>query len=105
MLRFAPATFAVAYSISYALMFAMDWPLFVYYPQNGDFAWGRAGVGLAGPAMHWYGFMASAGLVSTLLAFLIPDRIVMRIFRLPLIVFPTATLLVCVYLLRALLFR
>jgi hypothetical protein len=100
-LRFSPIIFMVAFCCVYALVFWMNKPLFLYYPQSGMLHWGPTPMKPAvGPAMAWYGLMADAGIVSVVLAVLIPNRLVDGALRNYLWLFPCAAMLVCVYLLR-----
>jgi hypothetical protein len=78
----------------------MDWPLFRYYPLHGDISWGRQALQGIGPAMAWYGLMANAGIVATLLAICIPDRAVDKLLRNYLWLFPVGAMLACIFLLR-----
>jgi hypothetical protein len=98
-LRFAPVVFMIAYCCAYALTFALDWPLFRYYPLHGNFTWGWHTLGASGPAMVWYGLVASAGTVAALLAVCIRDSGAERLRGYSWL-FPAATLLVCCFLLR-----
>jgi len=99
---FAPATFMIAFCIAYGTVFATDFPLFRYYPLHGDFNWGSPVLKGVGPAMTWYGLMANAAMGATLAAVLVPDRAVERLFRNYLWLFPVATMLLCLFLLRKL---
>jgi hypothetical protein len=110
--RFAPAVFMVAFCFAYACVFAMNWPLFSYYPLHGQFTWGHhvlqgvpagdvtAAAAPVGPAMAWYGLMASAGIAAALVALIVPDRAIDRVLRNYLWLFPCAAMLTCVFLLR-----
>ncbi len=98
--RFAPATFLVAFCCAYGLVFAMDWPLFRYYPLHGNFNWGAGTLKHAGPAMAWYGLMSSAGAVALLAALIVPDRVVYSALRNYLWVFPCGAMLTSLFLLR-----
>jgi len=99
--RFAPITFMVVFCCVYALAFWTNKPLFMYYPQHGDFHWGPIPMKHPiGPAMVWYGLMADAGIIATVLAFFVPDRFLDRILQNYLWLFPCGAMLVCVYLLR-----
>jgi len=101
---FAPGSFMVFFCCAYGLVFAMNWPLFTYYPLHGNFFWGpRAHTGL-GPVMVWYGLMSSAGLVALLAALLIPEKVSERALRNYIWLFPLGAMLVCIFLLRQLLF-
>ena len=98
--RFAPAVFMVAFCFAYACVFAMNWPLFSYYPLHGQFTWGHHALQGMGPAMAWYGLMASAGIAAALVALIVPDRAIDRVLRNYLWLFPCAAMLTCVFLLR-----
>jgi hypothetical protein len=99
-LQFGPLVFAAAFSLTYAVVFFFDLPLFQYFPQEGLFSWGPAIIPNVGPGMAWYGLMTDAALVALPLSFLIPDRFLDKIFRNYYWVFPCAAMLVCLYLLR-----
>jgi hypothetical protein len=103
-LRFSPVIFIVAFSCAYGAVFALNKPLFFYYPLHGDFSWGSKVTTGIGPAMAWYGLMASAGIIALLVSICIPDRAAERVVRGYLWVFPCAAMLTCVFLLRHLLF-
>lgn len=59
--------FTVGFCLAYPVVFARDWPLFLYYPQVQRFHWGSAAQDI-GPAMHWYGLVATSALVGLILA-------------------------------------
>jgi hypothetical protein len=99
-LPFAPAVFMSAFCCAYALLFAMDWPLFRYYPLHGDFTWGRQMLKGVGPAMAWYGLTAGAGAIALFLAICVGDRVVATPLRNYLWLFPCAAMLTCIFLLR-----
>ncbi len=98
--RFAPMAFTVVFCAAYGVIFAMDWPLFLYYPLHGDLVWGHETLQGAGPGMAWYGLLASAGLIALPAAVILPDRMVDRVLRDYVWLFPVAAMLVCIYLLR-----
>jgi hypothetical protein len=67
--------FAVAFAIAYVISVLNNYALFTYHPAIGEFG---AGVqkGRDGPAMYWYGWMATSGIVASLagaLAALLPE--------------------------------
>jgi hypothetical protein len=103
-IRFAPGSFVVAYCCVYVFCFANDWPMFRYYPLHGDFTWGKQVLKGVGPAMAWYGLMANAAVAAIVVAVLLPQRAVDRLFRNFLWLFPVAAMLVSVFLLRRFLF-
>ena len=63
MSRAFPIVFAVVYAITYALAVYKNYALFTYHPALNEF-----GIGVEkpkdGPAMYWYGWMATSGLVA-----------------------------------------
>lgn len=99
-LRFSPAVFLASFCCAYIVVFANDWPLFRYYPLNGTLNWGVGSLQGAGPAMAWYGLLASASFIATVLAVLIPGTAMDRTLRNRLWLFPLATMLACAFLLR-----
>lgn len=98
--RFAPLTFSVAFCCAYVAVFALNLPLFSYYPLHGQFAWGRGVLHSVGPAMAWYGLMTSATLIAGLVALCVPDRSIERVLRGYLGVFPVVAMASCAWLLR-----
>jgi len=98
--RFSAATFTAVFCVAYIVVFALDLPLFRYWPLNGDWTWGRATLQDAGPAMAWYGLMANAGIVALVAAFVVPDRFATRLLGNRLWLFPMAAMAACVFLLR-----
>ena len=99
-MKFSPVTFSLVFALAYAAAFWFNQPLFLYYPLHGDFTWGAAVKPNAGPAMAWYGLMADSFIAASVLALIIPDRVVDRLFRNYLWLFPCAAMLICLYLLR-----
>jgi hypothetical protein len=100
-LRFSPITFMVVFCCAYALVFWLNKPLFLYYPQIGVLHWGPTRLnGAVGPLMAWYGLMADAAIAAIIPAFLIPNHFLDRILRNYFWVFPCGAMLVCLYLLR-----
>jgi|HigsolmetaAR202D_1030399.scaffolds.fasta_scaffold79593_1 hypothetical protein len=99
--RISPVVFALVYCIVYAVVLAFDWPLFNYYPQVGEFTWGwTPKLEGAGPAMTWYGLMATAGAVALLAALILRDKVVAAALRNWLWLFPLGAMLACVYFMR-----
>jgi len=99
-LRFGRTSFMIAFCCTYAIVFALNSPLFLYYPLHGDFNWGGKVLKGAGPAMAWYGLMAKAAIVAVVPAICVADRVTGRLFRNYLWVFPVASMVTCIYLLR-----
>lgn len=103
--RFAATPFLIGYCCAYAVVFAMNWPLFVYFPLVGEWHWGAAeGLSGKGPGMAWYGLIASAAIAGGILAAVTPPSLSERLTRNYLWVFPVGCMLVSVFLLRQLLF-
>ena len=107
--RFAFA-FGAAFAVLYVLAVAKKLSLFTVYPSLGLVVWGAhysrdvvdPALGFLAPAMHWYGWAATAALgalVVGLLAAAIPERWTRRIWLgwVPWVV-PTLAMLGCVYL-------
>jgi hypothetical protein len=80
-------TFAVVYGISFTLLYTLGeilgWPLFTFHPATNrfDLGWapGRSG---EGPAMYWYGWVASCLVFSPILAWLatmLPEHIIKKV--------------------------
>ena len=67
MKAFSRPGFTVGSCLAYPVVFAADWPLFVYFPQVQRFHWGAAAQG-TGPGMHWYGLVATSALVGLVVA-------------------------------------
>jgi len=74
--------FAVVYAVTYALAVWKNYALFTYHPALYEF-----GIGVQkakdGPAMYWYGWMATAaiaGSLAGLLACLVPARASRRLW-------------------------
>jgi hypothetical protein len=74
--------FAVAYPIVYVVSVLNNYALFTYHPAIGEFG---AGVqkGKDGPAMYWYGWLATSGIVASLAgaaAALLPESATRRLW-------------------------
>lgn len=75
-------TFAAAATIIYFLAVQQNWALFTYHPALGTFE-ALAAPAKAGPAMYWYGWMATAALGGGAIAALVsalPDAVTRRIW-------------------------
>ncbi|MGE3643907.1 MAG: hypothetical protein AB7F96_08635 [Beijerinckiaceae bacterium] len=56
--------FAVFFAIFYTISVEMNWALVTYHPRPGE--WGMwAQEARQGPAMYWYGWIATAGVAAT----------------------------------------
>ena len=69
--------FSLLFGAMYILSFYMEWALFRYYPETAQFRW-RNDASL-GPAILWYGWMATAFLISAVPALLVPKSLGSRI--------------------------
>jgi hypothetical protein len=75
-------TFAITYSIAFALLYTiyerLNWPLFTYQPAVGQlYFWWHRPLSGEGPPMYWYDWISLAvpsALVVGLIATLIPDQ-------------------------------
>jgi hypothetical protein len=83
--RFAAfsVVFGIAVSILYVVSDMAKLPLFTYHPGTDSFDWGWAPARKdEGPAMYWYGWLATSAIGATLLglvAALLPVRLAQRI--------------------------
>ena len=73
--------FAVVYAIAYVVSVLNNYALFTYHPAIAEFG---AGVqkGKDGPAMYWYGWMATSGFTAALTAAaaaMIPESVTRRL--------------------------
>ena len=65
--------FSMLSGVAYTACFYYNWPLFRYYPAVEQFTLGPLGPD-AGPAILWYGWLATAFLGSALVALVVPRR-------------------------------
>jgi len=99
--RLSPPAFTVAFSCTYAVVFVMNWPLFLYYPLHGALVWGWHPISSIGPPIVWYGFMTEATVAGLLGAVCVAPDAVGRL-RNRFWLFPLAAMWTCVYVLRRL---
>jgi hypothetical protein len=59
--------FAVAFAIIYLIVEQYNFALFTYHPRIGEFDW-LAKPSRSGPAMHWFGWLATSFLAATALS-------------------------------------
>jgi len=79
--RFFPV-FSAAFAVLYVVTMEMNWPLFTYHPRLVQFGWGLE-PSRQGPAMFWYGWLASSAIGAAVLgalAHFVPDNIVQKIW-------------------------
>lgn len=94
--------FAMAYIIVYLLAVWNNYALFTYHPVLGEIGWGVE-KSRDGPAMYWYGWLCTAALGAfgvCLIARLLPQRVVQRLWPGWTWVIPLCALLAFAYLLR-----
>ena len=94
--------FSAAFSCAYIWALTSNHPLFLYYPLHGDLRWGTHPLlasEASGPAMAWYGTIATAGLIAALVAICVPRRLGETVA--PYIwLFPVGAMLGCAFLFR-----
>jgi hypothetical protein len=72
--------FSVLFTVTYALCFFFNWPLFAYYPQVNEFHLSANLQSQLGPPILWYGWLATATLVSAVPAVLFPRKVSDRLW-------------------------
>lgn len=95
-------TFSLVYALSYVIAVEANYAVFTYHPALGEFGWGVEPP-RDGPAMYWYGWMATAGIVAGLagaVAYVLPQRIVKHLWPSWSWTAPLAAMAVFSYLLR-----
>ena len=99
---FLAIVFAVVYALAYVVAVWQNYALFTYHPAAGTLALGVEKPH-DGPAMYWYGWMATAGVAATgacLIACLVPERIAQRVSAAWAWAVPLGVLIFFAYLLR-----
>ena len=66
-------------AIYYTCVWQIDWALFYYYPETSKFY--LTAHADDGPAILWYGWLATAALVSIPVALLVPRRVADRVWN------------------------
>ena len=96
--------FAIATPIIYVACEMQNWPLFTYHPGTDRVEWLYApAVRNEGPAMYWYGWIATTLIGSGILGILatmLPEKIVRKIPLSLTWVFPVVTVPILIYALR-----
>jgi hypothetical protein len=69
--------FSVLFVVIYSVCFYMEWALFRYYPETNSFYLQMHPED--GPAILWYGWLASALLLSAVIALIVPSRLAERV--------------------------
>jgi hypothetical protein len=92
---------AMATPVIYVLCEMRNWPLFTYHPATNRIDWLYAPpVRNEGPAMYWYGWIATTMIASTvlgILATLLPERIAKKIPLSLVWILPLAAVPVLIY--------
>ena len=73
--------FSITFGVVYALCFYYNWPLFAYYPQVNEAHFSSQLIETAGPPILWYGWLATAALVSLAAAMIVPRGVSDRLWH------------------------
>lgn len=102
----SPPPFAIAFSVAFAVLYLLavenNWALFTYHPALDEVGW-LVEKPKDGPAMYWYGWLASAAIGATAVAALfswLPGAITERIGPLWSWLIPCLVMINFAYLLR-----
>ena len=93
----AARIFSIVFGIAYGICFYFNYALFKYYPEVGEFHFRTVQSGTSGPPIFWYGWMASAALVSAVIAVLVPRQWAARLWHGWSWIIPAATLAVILF--------
>jgi hypothetical protein len=99
--------FATVFALAYVVCIERNLALFTYHPALNEYSWGVEKA-KEGPAMYWYGWMASAGLLAALAglaAAVLPAALTRRLPPALAWAVPLAVILVFSYLLRSFFLR
>ena len=94
--------FSAVFAVAYLIAVEQNYALFTYHPAVGEWGWGVQPA-KDGPAMYWYGWLATAGIAASLLAMissLVPQRAAQRIAPGWAWVVPLGVMIAFVWLLR-----
>jgi hypothetical protein len=94
--------FSAAYCCAYVWALTTNRPLFLYYPLHGEFRWGMQPLltpEASGPAMTWYGIVATAGLIAAVAGISVPRSLAGVLARFVWL-FPLSAMLGCAFWLR-----
>jgi hypothetical protein len=70
--------FSLAATVSYTLAYYFNWPLLIYYPVAGEVrVLGQTAA--TGFPIFWYGWLASAAVIGTVAACVVPRRLAQRL--------------------------
>ena len=94
--------FSIVFALAYLVCVEKNYALFTYHPAINEFGWGVQKPG-EGPAMYWYGWLGSAGLVAAVAAaigMVLPASLARRLVPALAWAVPLAVILFFSYLLR-----
>lgn len=77
--RFSARTFTLIAGVGYAGAVYLKYPLFLYYPLVKRFSLHDLADRSLGPAISWYGWLATAAIPAVFLSAVVPKRIGDRI--------------------------
>jgi hypothetical protein len=72
---FSAPTFSFTFGLGYAVAVYVNYPLFRYYPLVKRFSFHDLATTSLGPAMSWYGWIATAAVFAGIVTPLIPKRV------------------------------
>ena len=84
--------FSIVFGVIYVAAFYFDLALFRYYPAAREFHWTRTDG--SGVVILWYGWIATAALASTAIAFAVPRKMAERLWPGWAWIVPTAVVVV-----------
>ena len=89
--------FSIVFGIAYGICFYFNYALFRYYPQVGTFQFRGEPAQGSGPPIFWYGWMATAAVVSALVALVVPRRWAGRMWHGWVWIIPAAVILTILF--------
>ncbi len=97
--------FSIAFAVLYVLAMENNWALFTYLARAREFHWlvATPPTPRAGPAMYWYGWLATSALGAAIVAaaaYVIRTERAARLWRVLSWAVPLAALLALVFILR-----
>jgi len=95
--------FAIAYAVLYFLSVEYNWALFTYHPAIEEFGWLVQKPRDGGPAMYWYGWLATSAIGAFVIAAVgawLPSNTVNRLWTHLAWAIPLAAMSAFVYILR-----
>jgi hypothetical protein len=95
--------FAIAYAVLYLLSVQYNWALFTYHPAIEEFGWLVQKPRDGGPAMYWYGWLATSAIGAFVIAAIaswLPSNSINRLWANLAWAVPLAAMFAFVYILR-----